>query len=71
MRGLIVACAHFHRASEDSAARLCRLMMLFMAAMLGVMLSDNIRMLFNLRKLATLTESNDEFCRDAQDPAFN
>jgi len=52
---LIVIYAHFYLAPEDSAARFYSLMMLFMAAMLGVVLSNNVLMLFVFWELTSLS----------------
>ncbi|WP_119155792.1 monovalent cation/H+ antiporter subunit A [Caldimonas tepidiphila] len=42
---LIILYAHYYLSPEDSAAKFYSLMMLFMAAMLGVVLSDNLLVL--------------------------
>jgi multicomponent K+:H+ antiporter subunit A len=52
---LIVVYAHFYLAPEDSAAKFYSLMMLFMAAMLGVVLSDNLLLLVVFWELTSLS----------------
>ena len=52
---LIVIYAHFYLAPEDSAAKFYSLMMLFMAAMLGVVLSDNLLLLVVFWELTSLS----------------
>lgn len=52
---LIVLYAYFYLAPEDSAAKFYGLLMLFMAAMLGVVLSDNLLMLVVFWELTSLS----------------
>ena len=52
---LIVVYAHFYLAPEDSAAKFYSLMMLFMAAMLGVVLSDNLLLLVVFWELTSIS----------------
>jgi len=52
---LIIVYAYYYLAPEDSAAKFYSLMMLFMAAMLGVVLSDNILLLVVFWELTSLS----------------
>jgi multicomponent K+:H+ antiporter subunit A len=52
---LIVVYAHFYLSAQDSAAKFYSLMMLFMAAMLGVVLSDNLLLLAVFWELTSLS----------------
>ncbi|MFN4104311.1 MAG: proton-conducting transporter membrane subunit, partial [Tepidimonas sp.] len=55
MGALVVVYAHFYLAPQDSAARLYGLLMVFMAAMLGVVLSDNLLLLVVFWELTSLS----------------
>jgi multicomponent K+:H+ antiporter subunit A len=52
---LIIVYAHFYLSAKDSAAKFYSLMMLFMAAMLGVVLSDNLLLLVVFWELTSLS----------------
>jgi multicomponent K+:H+ antiporter subunit A len=52
---LIVLYAHFYLSAQDSAAKFFSEMMLFMAAMLGVVLSDNLLLLVVFWELTSLS----------------
>ena len=52
---LIIVYAHFYLSESDSAAKFFSLMMLFMAAMLGVVLSDNLLLLVVFWELTSLS----------------
>ena len=52
---LIIVYAHFYLSAQDSAAKFYSLMMLFMAAMLGVVLSDNLLLLVVFWELTSLS----------------
>ena len=52
---LIIIYAHFYLSAKDSAAKFYSLMMLFMAAMLGVVLSDNLLLLVVFWELTSLS----------------
>jgi multicomponent K+:H+ antiporter subunit A len=52
---LIVVYAHFYLSARDSAAKFFSEMMLFMAAMLGVVLSDNLLLLVVFWELTSLS----------------
>jgi multicomponent K+:H+ antiporter subunit A len=52
---LIVVYAHFYLSAKDSAAKFFSEMMLFMAAMLGVVLSDNLLLLVVFWELTSLS----------------
>ena len=52
---LIIIYAHFYLSPKDSAAKFYSLMMLFMAAMLGVVLSDNLLLLVVFWELTSLS----------------
>ncbi|WP_291010125.1 monovalent cation/H+ antiporter subunit A [Hydrogenophaga sp.] len=52
---LIIVYAHFYLSAKDSAAKFYSLMMLFMSAMLGVVLSDNLLLLVVFWELTSLS----------------
>ncbi len=52
---LIVVYAHFYLSTKDSVAKFYSLMMLFMAAMLGIVLSDNLLLLVVFWELTSLS----------------
>ena len=52
---LIVLYAHYYLSSEDSAGKFFSFMMLFMAAMLGVVLSDNLLLLVVFWELTSVS----------------
>ncbi len=52
---LIVVYAHYYLSPEDSASKFYGLLMLFMAAMLGVVLSDNLLLLVVFWELTSLS----------------
>jgi multicomponent K+:H+ antiporter subunit A len=52
---LIVVYAHFYLSAKDSAAKFYSLMMLFMSAMLGIVLSDNLLLLVVFWELTSLS----------------
>ncbi len=52
---LIIVYAHYYLSAKDSAAKFYSLMMLFMAAMLGVVLSDNLLLLVVFWELTSLS----------------
>ena len=52
---LIIVYAHFYLSAKDSAAKFYSQMMLFMAAMLGVVLSDNLLLLVVFWELTSLS----------------
>ncbi|MCU0930874.1 MAG: monovalent cation/H+ antiporter subunit A [Serpentinimonas sp.] len=52
---LIILYAHYYLSAKDSAAKFYAVMMLFMAAMLGIVLSDNILMLVVFWELTSVS----------------
>ncbi len=52
---LIILYAHFYLSQQDSAAKFYAVMMLFMAAMLGVVLSDNLLLLVVFWELTSVS----------------
>jgi multicomponent K+:H+ antiporter subunit A len=52
---LIILYAHYYLSAKDSAAKFFAVMMLFMAAMLGIVLSDNILMLVVFWELTSVS----------------
>jgi multicomponent K+:H+ antiporter subunit A len=52
---LIIVYAHFYLSAKDSAAKFYSLMMLFMSAMLGIVLSDNLLLLVVFWELTSLS----------------